>query len=334
MSRISLVEAYDNRDVIGQLVKLRQDVKELYDIVENINPSGDLTNYVTKTGDETIDGIKTFIGKIVADCDIIQLGNGYETHAEQVYSKDDYIIMRDGAIAGLAAGDHSGLQVKLYNGVDDARLAVDRDGVARVGDVGDEQPLMTRDETADMTSGNILSWDGVNQKAITSGKSVSDLSDDISAVAGNVSSLASTVAGKVTGSGNLGSDTKPVKIVNGAAVAVTNTLQTELTVSAVQNATRDSGNTSAGTIRYWTYGKIVMGTIDLTISNNGTWTTYLIGSGLPAASAFALFPVSVETSTFSVPWVTIGTDGRITMNARAASLQGVPVRGFFIYTTN
>ena len=222
MSRISLVEAYDNRDVIGQLVKLRQDVKELYDIVENINPSGDLTNFVTKTGDETIDGIKTFIGKIVADCDIIQNGASYETHAEQVFSKDDYIIMRDGAIAGLAAGDHSGLQVKLYNGVDDARLAVDRDGVARVGDVGDEQPLLTRDETADMTSGNILSWDGVNQKAITSGKSVSDLSTDISTVQGNVNTLSGTVAGKVSGTGSIGSDTKPIKIVNGTAVAVTN----------------------------------------------------------------------------------------------------------------
>ena len=207
MSRISLVEAYDNRDVIGQLVKLRQDVKELYDIVENINPSGDLTNFVTKTGDETIDGIKTFIGKIVADCDIIQNGASYETHAEQVFSKDDYIIMRDGAVAGLAVGDHSGLQVKLYNGVDDARLAVDRDGVARVGDVGDEQPLLTRDETADMTSGNILSWDGVNKKAITSGKSVSDLNTDIAA--------------KVSGTGNIGSDKKPVKIVAGEAVAVT-----------------------------------------------------------------------------------------------------------------
>lgn len=217
MSRISLVEAYDNRDVIGQLVKLRQDVQQLYDIVENIDPSGDLTNFVTKTGDETIDGIKTFVGKIVADCDIIQLGNGYETHAEQVYSKDDYIVMRDGAIAGLAAGDRSGLQVKLYNGVDDARLAVDRDGVARVGDVGDEQPLMTRDETADMTSGNILSWDGVNQKAITSGTNVA-------AITGDISTLQTDVAAKVSGTGNIGSDSKPVKIVNGAAVAVTNDL--------------------------------------------------------------------------------------------------------------
>lgn len=225
MSRISLVEAYDNRDVIGQLVKLRQDVQQLYDIVENIDPSGDLTNFVTKTGDETIAGIKTFVGKIVADCDIIQLGNGYETHAEQVYSKDDYIIMRDGAIAGLGAGERSGFQVKLYNGADDARLAVDRDGVARVGDVGDEQPLMTRDETADMTSGNILAWDGVNQKAITSGKSVSDIASDIAAVESDLSADISALDNsKVSGSGNVGSDTKPVKVVNGTATPVSKDL--------------------------------------------------------------------------------------------------------------
>ena len=267
MSRISLVEAYDNRDVVGQLVKLRQDVEQLYDIVENINPSGDLTNFVTKTGDETIDGIKTFIGKIVADCDIIQNGASYETHAEQVFSKDDYIIMRDGAIAGLAAGDKSGLEIEKYNGTDNARLAVDRDGVARVGDVGDEQPLLTRDETADMTSGNILSWDGVNQKAITSGKSVSDLSGDIS-------SLTSTVAGKVSGTGNIGSDTKPVKIVNGQAVAVTNTLQTELTASTPLAPTMASSVT--GTVSSVKYGKMVVvsGTI-ATSSNIASWTMLL-----------------------------------------------------------
>lgn len=210
MSRISLVEAYDNRDVIGQLVRLREDVNELQNILKDIDPDGDLTNVVTKTGDQVIDGIKTFVGKIVADCDIIQNGAAYETHAEQVFSRNDYIVMRDDAIAGLAPGTYSGLHVKKYNGVDDARLVVDNEGIARVGDVSDEQPLLTRDEVSDMTSGNILAWDGVNKKAITSGKSVSDISADIAAA----------TAGKVSGSGNIGSDKKPVKIVNGEAVAV------------------------------------------------------------------------------------------------------------------
>jgi len=210
MSRISLVEAYDNRDVIGQLVRLREDVNELQNILKDIDPDGDLTNVVTKTGDQVIDGIKTFVGKIVADCDIIQLGGNYETHAEQVYSKNDYIVMRDEAVSGLAPGTYSGFQVKKYNGSDDARLVVDNEGVARVGDLNDEQPLLTRDEVADMTSGNILVWDGVNKKAITSGKAASDL---------------------VEGSGNIGSDDKPVKIVNGVATEVTDSLQKVITIT-------------------------------------------------------------------------------------------------------
>ena len=203
MSRISLVEAYDNRDVIGQIVRLREDVNELLNILKDIDPNGDLTNVVTKTGDQTIDGVKTFIGKIVADCDIIQNGAAYETHAEQVYSVNDYIVTRDGQITGLGPGELSGFHVKKYNGVDDSRLGVDSSGTMRVGDVGSEQPLMTRDEVADLASGNILLWDGVNEKAITSNKSVGDL---------------------VAGSGNIGSDSKPVKIVNGEAVPVTGDL--------------------------------------------------------------------------------------------------------------
>ena len=265
MSRISLVEAYDNRDVIGQLVRLREDVNELQNILKDINPSGDLTNVVTKTGDQVIDGIKTFVGKIVADCDIIQNGAAYETHAEQVYSKNDYIVMRDEAVAGLAPGTYSGLHVKKYNGVDDARLVVDRDGVARVGDVNDEQPLLTRDEVTDMTSGNILSWDGVNKKAITSGKSVSDLNTDIAA--------------KVSGTGNIGSDTKPVKIVNGEATAVLQDLVPNTSVCSNMTVT---GADVSGTVGVTIFGKVVTVSIfgSLTVTSTGQKTLL---TGLPEA---------------------------------------------------
>ena len=241
MSRISLVEAYDNRDVIGQLVRLREDVNELQNILKDIDPDGDLTNVVTKTGDQVIDGIKTFVGKIVADCDIIQNGAAYETHAEQVYSKNDYIVMRDDAIAGLAPGTYSGLHVRKYNGVDDARLVVDNEGVARVGDVNDEQPLLTRDEVADMTSGNILSWDGVNKKAITSGKSVSDLSSDIAA--------------KVSGTGDIGDDDTPVKVVNGEAVPISG--------NVIKQIAADTFNTEV-----FGYGLIINGEMYVNIPYN------------------------------------------------------------------
>lgn len=193
MARISLKEAYDNRDVIAWLVKHEDEIDELMNILKDIDPDGDLTNVVTKTGDQTIDGIKTFIGKIVADCDIIQNGGNYETHAEQVYTTNDYIVMRDGAVSGLGTGQFSGFQVKKYNGSDDGRLVMDNAGVARVGDLGDEQPLATRDEASNMTSGALVKWDGVNEKMIAPAS-------------------------------NIGSDNRPIKIVNGEPVIVSEDL--------------------------------------------------------------------------------------------------------------
>ena len=193
MTRISLKEAYDNRDVIAQLVSLRDDVDELLNILKDIDPDGDLTNVVTKTGDQTIDGVKTFIGKIVANCDIIQNGSAYETHAEQLYTTKDDIVTRDGALGGLQPGEFSGFRVNKYDSVHDGHLVMDMNGVARVGDVNDEQPLATRDETADMTSGALVKWDGVNQKLIAP-------------------------------SSNAGSDIKPIKIVSGVPTPVSDDL--------------------------------------------------------------------------------------------------------------
>ena len=186
MTRISLKEAYDNRDVIAQIARLN-------DIVEDL-PNPDLTNVVLKTGNQIIDGVKQFNDQVIlaggmdltalgpttitgdldisgdlqVDGDIIQTGAADETHAEQVFSKNDYLVMRDEAVSALAAGSYSGLQVKKYDGTNDCRLVVDNLGVARVGDINDEQPLATRDEVADMTSGDVVRWDGVNKKLITS----------------------------------------------------------------------------------------------------------------------------------------------------------------------
>ena len=135
--------------------------------------------------------------------DIYQNGNAYETHAEQLYTTKDTVIMRDGATTGLGAGDVSGLIMKLYDGVNDGALVVSKDGTARVGDVGSEQPLLTRDESGSMINGELLQWNGTGQKAVCSGV---------------------TTAQIVRGSGNIGSDTKPVKVVGGVATAVTNDL--------------------------------------------------------------------------------------------------------------
>ena len=201
--RISLVEAYDNRDVIAQLVRLRDNVDELLNILKDIDPNGDLTNVVTKTGDQTIDGVKTFIGQIVADCDIIQNGAAYETHAEQVFSHNDYIVMRDGAVNSLPAGSYSGLQVKKYDGTNDCRMVVDNTGVMRVGDINDERPLMVRDESSDLTDGALLVWNNSGSKAVNEG--------------------------------TVGSDIRPIKIVNGVATLVANDLLDVATAQTINS---------------------------------------------------------------------------------------------------
>ena len=93
---------------------------------------------------------------------IIQSGASYETHVEQLYTKNDYIILRDGAVSGLPVGQYTGIQAKLYDGLSDGRLVFGSDGFARVGDVGDEQPLATRVETP--TDGYYAVWDDTNKR--------------------------------------------------------------------------------------------------------------------------------------------------------------------------
>lgn len=186
MTRISLKEAYDNKDVAVQIFGLKDDVARIDEVIENL-PNPDLTNCVIKDTEQTITGEKTFTkmihaeggievnteggfeinGPLTVNGDIIQNGQAYETHAEQVFSQNDLIVTRDGAVSALPAGVVSGIQIKKYDGVNDARLAVDNAGVARVGDVGDEQPLMTRAEVADMVGGAFLKWDAVHSKAVS-----------------------------------------------------------------------------------------------------------------------------------------------------------------------
>ncbi|MCX6224431.1 MAG: hypothetical protein NTV01_06715, partial [Bacteroidia bacterium] len=105
-----------------------------------------------------VDGIPTLniLGNIIQD------GSAYETHIEQVYTKDDLIILRDGAISGLSVGQYAGFKAKLYDGVNDGLLVFDSNGIARVGDVGYEQPIATRIETP--TDGYLAIWDSVNTR--------------------------------------------------------------------------------------------------------------------------------------------------------------------------
>lgn len=174
-----------------------------------LTPNGDkltigTTDDIAVAGDLSVAGDSTLNGDLNINGDIFQQGASYESHMEQVYTTDDYIIMRDGAVAALPSGDYAGFQVKKYDGTNDGRLVIDNTGTARVGDVGDEQPLLTREESANLNDGALLKWDASTSKAVDEG--------------------------------TVGSDTKPIKIVNGIATAVTydviNTNETDQKVKA------------------------------------------------------------------------------------------------------
>ena len=186
MSRISLTEAYNNRDVIAWLTRQQSSIDEIRAFCQFlIDNLPDPNEFVLTIGDVTISGTKTFLESIVAqdgmdltgllkvtgtlqvDGDIVQNGSSYDTHAEQLYTTKDNVIMRDGAVSALSAGDTSGFVIKKYDGNNDMNLGVDANGVARLGDSGNELPFLLRDEAADLIDGAPLIWDAINLKAIS-----------------------------------------------------------------------------------------------------------------------------------------------------------------------
>lgn len=106
------------------------------------------------------------VGNLNVAGDIIQQGSSYDTHMEKVYTTNDYITMREGAVSGLSQGQYAGFEVEKYDGTNNGRLVIDNQGTARVGDVGDEQPLLTREESADLANGELLQWNAADQKAV------------------------------------------------------------------------------------------------------------------------------------------------------------------------
>ena len=139
----------------------------------NVTTDADIDGNLNVDGDTTLDDT-TVDGTLQVNGDIIQNGSAYETHAEKVYTKDDLIITRDGAVSALSQGDFTGIQAKKYDGTHDGQLVFDNTGEARVGDVGDTEPLMTRDELANMTDARPLVWDATNKKAVTGSSAQAD----------------------------------------------------------------------------------------------------------------------------------------------------------------
>ena len=152
---------------------LDNNLKELKNYADSIKPTktSELTNdsnFAVTNQNNNFSTSQTINGTLTINGNIVQNGNSYETHAEQLYTEKDEIITRDGAVGGLSDGEYTGIQATKYDGINNGRLGFNASGEARVGDVGDEQPLLTRDEIVNLQEGQVLVWDGTNLKAIGS----------------------------------------------------------------------------------------------------------------------------------------------------------------------
>ena len=148
-------------------------LKEANDYADSIKPTktSELTNdsnFAKTDQNNNFKVSQTINGTLTINGDVVQNGNSYETHAEQVYTKNDEIITRDGAVGGLSEGEYTGIKALLYDGANNGRLGFNASGEARVGDIGDEQPLLTRDEVANLRNGQVLTWDNSQLKAVGS----------------------------------------------------------------------------------------------------------------------------------------------------------------------
>lgn len=135
----------------------------------------DIDGNVTINGDIKASSNAEINGALTVKGDIIQQGSSYETHAEKVYSKNDYIITRDGAISGLGDGNYTGIIAQKYNGTDYGALVFGNNGIARVGDatynssdktynMSSTQALATRENTP---KANGMAYWGTDNKFIT-----------------------------------------------------------------------------------------------------------------------------------------------------------------------
>lgn len=161
----------DGTSVLDENKIAQIDLSGKADKTEIPTKTSDLTNdsnFAKTNSNNNFSAAQTINGTLTVNGDIVQNGESYETHAEQLFTKNDLIKTRDGAIGGLADNELTGIEAINYDGANNGRLAFDSKGVARVGDVGDEQPLLTRDEEVNLTTGQVLVWDGTNLRAIGS----------------------------------------------------------------------------------------------------------------------------------------------------------------------
>lgn len=127
----------------------------------------DDTNLAYKNANNNFSVSQTINGGLTVNGDITQYGTSYITHAEEVKSTNDNITLREGATGSLTGTQKSGFKIEKYDGTNTGIIGLTADGILRIGDEGDEQPVATRAEKNALTNGEIIVWDSANLKFVT-----------------------------------------------------------------------------------------------------------------------------------------------------------------------
>lgn len=121
-------------------------------------------NDLTVTGNASIGGNLNVTGTIIT------------VHSEEITTAENTIKLRDGAQTAIQPGEMSGIIIENYDGQgNDSEIALDSNGTLRIGDTNDTEPVATRDEAANFTNGNYISWDAANSRLVDSGTAPTDL---------------------------------------------------------------------------------------------------------------------------------------------------------------
>lgn len=116
-----------------------------------------MTNVAFLDKSNTFNGAQTIKGNLNIEGNIFQTGDNYITHAEHVYTEDDYIVLREGAQTAMTG--YAGFEIQNYDGNNTTgHLVFDNTGTARVGDVGYEQALTTRVEANQIEVNSVALW--------------------------------------------------------------------------------------------------------------------------------------------------------------------------------
>ena len=125
----------------------------------------------------------TVTGNMTVGGNLTVLGTTTTINTQTVSTKDNLIELASGRSSGLPLPTPVGLVALSYDGADSGALYFDADGTAWVGDVklddsgnilvGDAattaQPILTRNDVAQLNDGAVLKWDGTHFRATTGG---------------------------------------------------------------------------------------------------------------------------------------------------------------------